>query len=96
MTEIYLHIVARMADYMDTHPYIDHMCTFAVFSGLAVGYADETSEVNTLRSERAGLEEWARFLGSWDEQGMVTLYIYFLEIMMTMTMKSRMISTPTL
>ena len=21
MTEIYLHIVARMADYMDTHPY---------------------------------------------------------------------------
>jgi len=22
MTEIYLHIVARMADYMDTHPYI--------------------------------------------------------------------------
>ena len=22
MTEIYLHIVARMADYMDTHPYM--------------------------------------------------------------------------
>ena len=50
--------------------------TFAVFSGLAVGYADETAEVNTLRSERAGLEEWARFLGSWDEQGMVTLVIF--------------------
>ena len=54
--------------------------TFAVFSGLAVGYADETAEVNTLRSERAGLEEWARFLGSWDEQGMVTLDIFFIEI----------------
>ena len=25
MTEIYLHIVARMANYMDTHPYIQHM-----------------------------------------------------------------------
>ena len=27
MTEIYLHIVARMADYMDTHPY-SAICAF--------------------------------------------------------------------
>ena len=28
MTEIYLHIVARMADYMDTHPYVQPSRTF--------------------------------------------------------------------
>eukprot|EP01048_Picozoa_sp_COSAG05_P019906 COSAG05_NODE_3244_length_2213_cov_40.222751_2_plen_48_part_00 len=30
MTEIYLHIVARMADYMDTHPYACAHVSYAV------------------------------------------------------------------
>ena len=38
-----------------------------VFSGIALGFADETSEVNELRSERGPLEDWATFFpGDWD------------------------------
>lgn len=41
----------------------------AVFSGMALGYADEAAEVNELRSERAPLDEWAEFLGGgWGEE----------------------------
>ena len=29
-----------------------------VFSGIALGYADESSEINTLRSERGDMGEW--------------------------------------
>ena len=32
MTEIYLHIVARMADYMDTHPYLPEGNAFGFFN----------------------------------------------------------------
>ena len=37
MTEIYLHIVARMADYMDTHPYASEEHTRMVDYSLAGG-----------------------------------------------------------
>ena len=38
-----------------------------VFSGVAIGYADECSVVNELRSERGALEDWATFYpGDWD------------------------------
>ena len=43
MTDIYIHIVARMADYMDTHPYADgeEVYDIAVRSvaGCAIGCA---------------------------------------------------------
>ena len=29
-----------------------------VFSGIALGYADESSEINTLRSERGDMGDW--------------------------------------
>ena len=39
-----------------------------VFSGIALGFADETSEVNELRSERGPLKDWATFFpGDWDK-----------------------------
>jgi hypothetical protein len=34
-----------------------------IFTGLAVGYADESAPVNTLRSPRAPLDEWCTFMG---------------------------------
>jgi nitroreductase len=33
-----------------------------LFCGVAVGYADTEAPINTLRSERMPLEEWARFV----------------------------------
>jgi len=33
-----------------------------LFCGVAVGYADDDAPINTLRSERMELDEWARFL----------------------------------
>ena len=32
-----------------------------MFSGIAVGYADESADVNELRSQRGPLEDWATF-----------------------------------
>ncbi len=42
MTEIYLHIVARMADYniMDTHPYITRDARVAIARWYDPGYLD--------------------------------------------------------
>ena len=38
-----------------------------VFSGIALGYADESAEVNELRSQRGPLEDWATFYSEdWD------------------------------
>jgi nitroreductase len=34
-----------------------------IYCGMALGYADEAAPVNTLRSERAPLEEIAEFRG---------------------------------
>jgi nitroreductase len=34
-----------------------------IYSGMALGYADETAPVNTLRSDRAPLDEIASFRG---------------------------------
>ena len=33
-----------------------------LFCGMAIGYADETAAVNSLKSERRPLNEWAKFL----------------------------------
>jgi len=33
-----------------------------LFCGMAVGYRDETAAINSLKSERRPLEEWAKFL----------------------------------
>jgi nitroreductase len=36
---------------------------WVLYSGLAIGYADETAAVNNFRSERMALEDHVRFLG---------------------------------
>ena len=53
MTEIYLHIVARMADYMDTHPYTSLACGFSLLSKLRVDFSLPT--VRTQKCSQEGL-----------------------------------------
>jgi hypothetical protein len=33
-----------------------------LFCGMAIGYRDESAAVNTLKSQRRPLKEWAKFL----------------------------------